>query len=228
MFIGHYGVGFAAKKYASAISLGWLFIAVQFSDLLWPTLLLFNVEHVAINRDPNVVVPLVFTDYPFSHSLLMVLIWSLLFGFIYWMIKKNSKYAIILALCVFSHWLLDLIVHYPDLPLYPGNSPKVGLKLWSLPIVEDIVEMAIFVIGLVMYLRTTIAKNNWGKYVLWILVVLLVASFAANIFGPPPTDVKAIAGPAQFMWIFVVLAFWADRNREPKNLPAIKVEKASS
>jgi membrane-bound metal-dependent hydrolase YbcI (DUF457 family) len=228
MFIGHYGVGFAAKKYAAAISLGWLFIAVQFSDLLWPTLLLFNVEHVAINHDPNMVVPLVFTDYSFSHSLLMVVVWSLLFAFIYWMIKKNSKYAFVLALCVFSHWLLDLVVHYPDLPLYPGNSPKVGLKLWSQPIVDDIVEMAIFVIGLVIYLRTTISKNNWGKYILWVLAVLLVGSFAANIFGPPPTDVKAIAWTAQFMWVFVILAFWVDHNRKPKNLPAIKPEKTST
>lgn len=222
MFIGHYGVGLAAKKYAPAISLGWLFIAVQFSDLLWPTLLLLNVEHVAINTNPAATVPFEFIDYPFSHSLLMVLLWSFLFGFIYWLLKKKTKYAIILGLCVLSHWVLDLLVHYPDLPIYPGSALKVGLQLWSLPVVEDILEILIFIVGTVIYLRTTIAKNKTGKYVLWILLLLLVVAFAANIFGPPPTDVKSIAWTAQFMWLFVVLAFWADYNRSVKNLKSIK------
>src|SRR6476620_4370574 len=107
MFIGHYAVGFAAKKYAPKISLGWLFLAVQFLDLLWPSLLLLGIEKVDINHNQNQQTPLIFSSYPVSHSLLMVLVWSLLFGLVYWLVKKNLKYAMILGLCVLSHWILD-------------------------------------------------------------------------------------------------------------------------
>ena len=213
MFIGHFAVGFAAKKSAPALSLGWLFIAVQFLDLLWPTFLLLNVEQVAINHDTNQLTPLTFTHYPISHSLLMALVWAFLFSIVYYLFKKNFKYAVILFLCVLSHWMLDLIVHYSDLPLYPGNSPKVGLKLWSRPVIENIIEGLMFIIGMAIYFKATAAKNNIGKYVLWILIALLVAAYFANIFGPAPTDVNAIAWSAQLMWIFVALAFWADHNR---------------
>src|SRR5690242_7476969 len=117
MFIGHFGLGFAAKKAAPAVSLGWLFIAVQFLDLLWPTFLLLDVEHVVISPGITTLTPLDFTDYPVSHSLLVVLIWALAFGFLYWLIKKQKQAAVVLAICVLSHWLLDLVVHRPDLPL---------------------------------------------------------------------------------------------------------------
>src|SRR5579859_2467277 len=119
MFIGHFGLGFGMKKATPTLSLGLIFIAVQFVDLLWPVLLLLDIEHVAIT--PQGVTPLDFIDYPVTHSLLMV---------IFWVIKKNKRNAIILGLLVVSHWFIDLIVHLPDLPLYPGNSPKVGFGLW--------------------------------------------------------------------------------------------------
>jgi len=218
MFIGHYAAGFAAKKWAPLLSLGWLFIAVQFLDLLWPTLLLLDVEHVAINHDPNQLTPLAFTYYPISHSLLMAFIWALLIGGIYYLWNKNFKHAFILFICVLSHWILDLLVHYPDLPLYPGNSPKVGLKLWSLPLIENIAEGVMFIIGVIVYLKATVAKNNRGKYVLWILIILLVVAHLANIVSSAPTDVRAVAWGAQLLWIFGVLAFWADHNRSAKSL----------
>jgi membrane-bound metal-dependent hydrolase YbcI (DUF457 family) len=221
MFIGHYAVGFAAKKASPGISLGWLFLAVQFLDLIWPTLLLLNIEKVDINHDPNQLTPLIFTSYPISHSLLMVIGWSILFGFIYWLIKKNIRYAVVLGMCVLSHWILDFIVHYPDLPLYPGNSPKVGLSLWGFPVIESIIELLMFITGVTIYLRITAAKNKIGTYVLWTLIVLLVGAFVANIFGPSPTDVKSVAWGAQLLWIFVGLAFWTDYNRTPINLDAV-------
>jgi membrane-bound metal-dependent hydrolase YbcI (DUF457 family) len=190
---------------------------VQFLDLLWPTLLLLNAERVDINYDPEQLTPLSFTYYPISHSLLMALIWALLFGIIYYLFRKNFKYALILFLCVFSHWLLDVLVHYPDLPLYPGDSPKLGLGLWSMPLLENAIEFLMFIIGVGIYLVATTAKNNAGKYVTWILILLLAVAYLANIFGPKPTDTKLVAWGAQLMWIFVALAFWADKNRVPKD-----------
>ena len=221
MFIGHFAVGFAAKKYAPKLSLGWLFMSVQFLDLLWPTFLLLNVEEVAINHDVNQLTPLTFTHYPISHSLIMGLLWAFLFGLIYWLVSKNYKYAVILFICVISHWFLDMVVHYPDLPLYPGNSPLVGFKLWSLPLIENILEGLMFIIGVFVYLHVTTAKNKTGKVLVWILIVLLVTSFFANIFSPAPTDVKTLAWAAEFMWIFVALAFLTDHNRRSTNLIAL-------
>jgi len=213
MFIGHYVAGLAAKRVAP-VSLGLLFLAVQFLDLLWPTFLLLNIEQATINPQPNATVPLLFTYYPYSHSLVKAIVWSLLFGVIYWFFKRNTRNAIILGLCVFSHWILDLIVHLPDLPLSLGNNaPKAGLQLWNYPVVENIVEGAIFIIGLLLYLRSTKAKNKVGLYGFWGLVLLLILVHLANIFSPPPTSINAIAWGAQGMWLFVLLAFWVDKNR---------------
>ncbi len=218
MFIGHFGIGMGAKKAAPEISLGWLFLAVQFLDLLWPTLLLLNVEQVAINTEPGRTIPLTFTYYPFSHSLLMVLVWSFLFGLIYWLLKKNIQNAVILGLCVFSHWLLDLVVHYPDLPLFPGNSPLVGLGLWKSPAGTALIEGAIFITGLLWYVQSTEAKNSKGKFGLCLLVALLVITHLASLFGPAPTNVTAVAWGAQLMWILVFLAFRVDHNRIHKSM----------
>jgi hypothetical protein len=213
MFIGHYGVGLAARK-AAPVSLGLLFLAVQFLDLLWPTLLLLNIEHAEITAQPDAVTPIRFTHYPYSHSLVMALVWSVLFGAIYWVFKKNRKHALVLGLCVFSHWLLDFIVHLPDLPLYIGDgSPKVGLQLWKSPLATAVVEGALFIIGLVLYLKNTTANNAIGAYGFWLLIVLLVIVHIANIFSPPPPSIGAVAWGAQGMWLFVLLAFWVDKNR---------------
>lgn len=213
MFIGHYGAGLAAKK-AAPVSLGLLFLAVQFLDLLWPTFLLLHIERAAINTQPGATLPLVFTYYPYSHSLVMAFVWSLLFGAIYWFFKRNTRYAFILGLCVFSHWILDLIVHLPDLPLYFGeHTPKVGLQLWNHPIASNIVESAIFITGLYLYLRSTKANDKTGLYGFWGLVLLLILVHLANLFSPSPTSITAVAWGAQGMWLFVLLAFWVDKHR---------------
>jgi len=216
MFIGHFGVGFASKKAAPTISLGMLFLAAQFLDLLWPTLLLFGVEHVAIEPENGRTIPLNFTDYPISHSLLMVLVWSLIIGSLYWLLRKNTKGAVVLGICVLSHWILDLIVHYPDLPLTPWNSPLVGFALWSSPLGTGFVEGLVFLAGIILYLKATSARNRAGKFGLWLLVGLLIISHLANLFGPPPPSVTAIACAGQLQWLFVILAFWVDRNRVPR------------
>jgi FtsH-binding integral membrane protein len=216
MFLGHYGAGLSFKKAAPPISLGLFFIAVQFLDLLWPTFLLLHIEHVQITTDKSQPIPLVFTDYPYSHSLLMALLWSALFLVVYWLATKNLRQAVILGLAVFSHWVLDLIVHLPDLPLYPGSSVKLGLELWRFPVVTAVIEGLIFFFGLFLYFKSTKAKNKTGSIVFWVLVILLLVSHIANLFSPPPPSVEAIAWAGQAMWLFVLLAFWADKNRVPR------------
>jgi FtsH-binding integral membrane protein len=219
MFIGHFGLGLGVKKAAPSISLGFIFMAVQFLDLLWPTFLLLDVEHVEINAEVGAPVPLVFTDYPYSHSLLMALVWSLALALVYWLIKKNGRGALIIAACVLSHWVLDLFVHVPDLPLYPGGAERFGLGMWKFPVLTFIVESFLFIGGLILYLKATRPKNKKGAIIFWILIGLLVVSHLANAFSPPPNSVTAIAWGAQLMWLLVILAFWADRNRTDRAFP---------
>ncbi|MBX7047457.1 MAG: metal-dependent hydrolase [Ignavibacteria bacterium] len=213
MFIGHFGVGLAAKKADTRVSLGTYFIAAQFIDLLWPILLMLGIEKVEIAEGISKAVPLNFVSYPVSHSLIMVLVWGVLFGLVYKFIKKDTKGAIILALCVVSHWVLDLIVHIPDLPLYPGNSPKVGFGLWNSLAVSITLEMLIFFTGVFTYNSVTKAKNRKGSVGFWLLIVFFLIIHFANIFGPPPPSVTAIAWSGQLQWIFVIWAYWADKNR---------------
>ena len=154
MFIGHFAAGMAGKKIQPAISLGTLFFAAQFLDLLWPTLLLLGLEKVIIAPGVSAVTPLDFVHYPISHSLAAVLGWGVLFGMIYFLITSNRKGAILLGSLVVSHWVLDLIVHIPDLPLFPGHSPKLGFGLWNSPVLTILVEGAIFITGVILYVRT--------------------------------------------------------------------------
>jgi hypothetical protein len=219
MFLGHFGVGFGAKAAAPKVSLGSLFLAAQFIDLIWPTLLMLGIERVNIRTDGNQYPPLDFVYYPYSHSLLAVMIWALLFASVYYLIRRSRTGALVLGLAVISHWLLDLIVHYPDLPLYLGDSPLLGFALWSSPMSEMALELSIFALGVWLYLRTTRPMDTTGKWALWSLVALLVVIHLANSFGSPPPSVTALAWVGQAQWLLVAWAYWVDRHRVMATVP---------
>ncbi len=212
MFIGHYGVGFAGKKIEKSPSLGTMFLAAQFMDLLWPIFIVTGIEKVKIVPGLMAANPLDFTYYPFSHSLLFSLIWGFLFGLVYYMIKKNKKASILLGLLVLSHWFLDLIVHRPDLPLYPGG-PKVGLGLWNSIPGSIIVELIIFLGGAYIYSKVTRAKNTAGKVIFGSLVAFLLIMYILNFFGSAPPSVEAVGYAGFAQWLIVAWAYWADRKR---------------
>ncbi len=215
MFIGHFAVGFGAKAAAPKVSLGTLFLAAQLLDLLWPTFLLLGWERVAIQPGITVVTPLDFTHYPISHSLLLVLGWSILSGFIYWLFKRNRNGAFVIGLCVLSHWFLDVLMHRPDLPLYPGDSPLLGLGLWNSLVGSLLIEGLVFILGVGLYLRVTTAKNKAGKWGFWALILFLVTIHLLNFISPPPTNPMDIAWVGQSQWLLVLWAYWIDRNRLP-------------
>jgi hypothetical protein len=215
MFIGHFGLGFGAKRVAPAPSLGTLFIASQLADLLWPTLVLLGVETVRVQPGATVMTPLDFVSYPYSHSLLALAIWGALFAGAYRVLRRGSSAlaALTLGALVVSHWVLDVIVHRPDLPLTFTGDARFGLGLWnSLPGTLT-VELAIFLAGVVIYARCTAARDRVGSYALWGLVGFLLVVYFANVFGPPPPSAPVVAWSAEAMWLLVVWGYWVDRHR---------------
>lgn len=213
MFIGHFGVGFGAKPAAPKVSLGTLFFAAQFVDLLWPTLLLLGLERVRIDPGATAVTPLDFEHYPISHSLLINIGWALLIGIGYFLLRKNRRGAVVLGALVLSHWLLDLFMHRPDLPLYPGAASEVGLNAWSSLPLTLAIEIPLFALGVWLYARATSPRDAVGRWGLAGLVAFLLLVYASNLFGPPPPSATAIAWVGQAQWLIVLWGYWVDRHR---------------
>jgi membrane-bound metal-dependent hydrolase YbcI (DUF457 family) len=173
---------------------------------------LLGVERVRIAPGITTVVPLDFEHYPISHSLFAVVGWALLFGAVYFLIRRDRRTSLVLGLAVLSHWLLDWLTHRPDLPLFPGSA-RVGLGLWqSLP-ATLIVELGLFVAGVALYRHATRAADRIGRWALWSLVTLLVVIYAANLFGAPPPDATAIGWVGQAQWLLIAWGYWLDRHR---------------
>jgi LexA-binding, inner membrane-associated putative hydrolase len=214
MFIGHIAVGLAAKKVSPRTSLGTLVLAAQLPDLIWPVLLLLGVEHAAIVPGSTAVTPLGFLDYPLSHSLLADAGWGLILAGIYHVLKKNTRGAFWLWVCVVSHWILDAISHRPDMPLYPGGHILVGLGLWNSRAGTMTVELGMFAAGVVIYLSATEARDRTGQWAFWSLNVFLILLYFGNLFGPPPPSITAVAYAGTFgVWLLIVWCFWIDRHR---------------
>lgn len=212
MFIGHFAVGFALKRFAPQTNLGWLVAAVAFLDILWPFFLLAGLEKVEIHPGDTAFTPLNFISYPYTHSLAMAVVWSFVLGGTYLAITRYSAGALAIAVGVVSHWFLDLIVHRADLPLYPG-SEKYGLAVWNSIPATLVIEFAMFGIGLWIYLKTTTARDRAGTTVLWIYVAVLLLSYVGNVLSPPPPNETALLFFAPVVWIYIALGAWADRHR---------------
>jgi hypothetical protein len=212
VFLGHIGVALAAKRAAPRASLGTLVAASVWIDLVWPALLLAGVERVRIDPGNTAVTPLDFARYPFTHSAVAVAGWAVLFGAVYLALVGYRRGAVVAAALVASHWVLDLVVHRPDLPLGP-EGPKVGLGLWNHLPATLAVEIGLLAAGLVLYVRTAPARDAVGRWALAALAAFLVAVYAANVFGPPPPSEKAIAFGGFAQWLFVAWAAWIDRHR---------------
>jgi membrane-bound metal-dependent hydrolase YbcI (DUF457 family) len=209
MFIGHFGLALATKPSAPKISLPYLILAAQFVDLLWPLFLLLGFESVRILPDRQGMSVFDFT-YPYSHSLLAVLLWSFVLGLVYWYKFKSVRAGWIGGLLVSSHWVLDLLVHEPDLPLSPWSDIKLGLGLWHSPSVEVPFEIFIFCGGAYAYwiflsekkkFKTQWSLLNFAAFISILLVIYLMSAFGPT---PAPTTTSTqVAIPGVLMWIFV-------------------------
>lgn len=216
MFIGHFGLAFAAKRVSPRTSLGTTFVAAQLVDLLWPIFLLLGWEQVRITRSENPFLVLEFTKYPWSHSLLMGVVWGIALGALYFAFTRSGRGAVIVALLVPSHWVLDLVVHVPDLSLYPGGSARFGFGLWRNPLATVVVEAVLFLAGVLVYARSTRARDRVGRYGFLALAAFLVVTYVASSTSPPPPSERALAWTALIGWPLTLWPWWVDRHRDAR------------
>ena len=180
-------------------------------------LVLLGVERVAIAPGATAFTPLDFEHYPISHSLLMSLVWGAAFGAVYFLLRRDRRGAAVLAALVVSHWVLDAVVHRPDLPLTLGGATRIGFGLWNSIPGTLAVELAMFAAGIWLYVATTRANDRIGGVGFVAFLLFLLAIYASAAFGPPPPSASAIAWSDMGQWLVVLLAAWIDRHRSPRS-----------
>jgi hypothetical protein len=211
MFIGHFAVGFAGKKAAPRVSLAALLLAALFADVLWPVLVGLGIEQVRIVPGATAYTPLEFVSYPWSHSLLMLIVWGVVLALIS---RSDVRSGIVIASLVVSHWVLDWITHAPDMPLWPGG-PRYGLGLWNSVYGTMTVEILMFAAGVLIYTTSTRARDKIGGIGWWALVLLLFGFYIFDsLTAAPPPSVLAIWISALIATAVILLwAGWVDKHR---------------
>jgi hypothetical protein len=213
MFIGHYGVSYGAKSWKPAVPLWILFLAVQLLDVFWSIFVLIGLEKVRIVPGFTRTNPLDLYYMPFTHSLISALAWSVLAGVAYRVWKGPSMGGLVVGAAVFSHWVLDLIVHVPDLPLF-DNRFKVGFGLWNQPIIALLLEAALLNTGLFFYLRSTVRTKRGGTAGFVLFSVFLVALQLMVFFGSPPSSATAAALTALIGYsLGAAIPAWLEKRR---------------
>jgi hypothetical protein len=217
MFIGHFAVGFAGKKWAPKTSLGTLFAAAVWLDLVWPLFVMLDLEHVRVSPGITKFSPFDFYDFPLSHSLGMALAWAVGFGLVYFLMEEDSRGALVLGGLVASHWFLDLIVHRADLPLLPAPGGRlVGWDLWDHPVATVLLESGMFLAGFWIYLKATKALDPIGRLGIWFFAAFLAAFYVMSFTVTAPTNPQLIASAGAFSQILILgLAYWIDGHRKP-------------
>jgi hypothetical protein len=222
MFIGHFGIGLALKRADRTLSLGLLFIAVQLSDLIYGVTLLTGIEKISIISGTNPLTSAQYNFFPYSHSLVATLILAGLVALILLVVPfkiglSKSRTALVMATAVMSHFVLDVIVHNPDIDLLGNGVYKIGLGLWNYPIASYVVEALLLITGLWIYLKSTKAKNFSGKCGLPILSVILLILNGVNTFVLYPTNVESFAVTMLVVYLAtIIIAFWLDPKRTTK------------
>jgi hypothetical protein len=214
VFIGHFALGFAAKRIEPRGSLALYFAAAQWPDVIWPVLLLTGTEHVTVAPGDTAFNPLRFDSYPISHSLVLDAVWGLLFAGVVWLATRNRRAAWVSGALVLSHWVLDFASHRPDMPLAPGSGARFGLGLWNSVAATIVTELALLAIGVWMYVRATQRRDAIGSYGLAGLIALLLLAYFGAAFGTPPPDTLILAVTAILGALIALGAsLWVDRHR---------------
>jgi membrane-bound metal-dependent hydrolase YbcI (DUF457 family) len=174
-----------------------------------------GIESVEIDSGHTAFTPLDFVSYPWSHSLLAVLGWSLLLGWLAYRTGGSRKGAVLVGGLVTSHWVLDWVTHRPDLPLWPGGK-MTGLGLWNSVPATLIVEGAMLALGTMLYFRV-VRPTGWkGWLATTSLLLLVVAIWSSQPFSPPPPGPDAIAVVGLTMFLLPLWAWWIERQSTPR------------
>jgi hypothetical protein len=223
MFIGHYGVAAAAKRSRPLLSLGALFVAVQFLDVVFAVLVLAGIEKLRIVPGFTAYNPYDLYWMPYSHSLLGALVWSGLFAAsaFFWYrrapVPQRAGASLILGAAVFSHFLLDIPMHTADLPLgFGAGSPKIGLGLWNHRAIATAAELAVLFAGGLLYLRGSRARTPGARTATTVFGVVLVLLTLVTPFMPDPSSGSAFAVQALASYLVLAAAAeWVGRRRVP-------------
>lgn len=216
MFIGHYAACFALKKVEKSASLGMLFLAVQFVDILFFPFVLLGIEKINIIENFTQSTHFELEYMPYTHSLLASILLAGLIYILYRIVSRGKKsVALVMGIAVISHWFFDLIVHTPDLPLWSDTSTKLGFGLWNNAIATYTLEAVLLIGGLWLYLSGTTARSPIGRYGMGIFVMILLLVNAINIFGPPfgNTEISLATSALIMYFLFAGVAYWLDGER---------------
>ena len=211
LFTGHYSVSFAAKSAEKRIPLWLLFVAVQFIDVLWSIFVLLGIEKVRIVPGITASNALDLYYMPYTHSLLSVLCWSALTYAVCQFVPslRGRRIRLILSAAVFSHWILDLIVHRPDLALYDSVG-KMGFGLWNYRGAAFALEMAVLFGGAAMLYRTVAHR---GRLIGFVIFLAALQVFGTFFFPPPPSDHAAAMTALVSYIVLALVAWWVERGR---------------
>jgi hypothetical protein len=211
MFVGHYGPSFAAHTVEKRLPLWLLFVAVQFVDVLWAIFVLLGVEKVRIVPGITAASPLDLYYMPYTHSLVGALGWSAFAAIVCQLFPRlrGLRTGLVLGAAVFSHWILDLIVHRPDLTLY-GSVYKMGFGLWNYRVLSFILEMAVLFGGGWIYSKTVSRRGKVWAF----LIVLAILQFVGTFAFPPPSSDRSEAMMALFFYVLLAaVAGWVERGQ---------------
>jgi len=200
MFLGHFAASLVASRYEPRLSLGTAILGGQLPDAIWPYLLLAGVEHVTIAPGDTAMTPLRFDHYPWSHSLVTVVLWGALAWGLARLAGLAGRAAFLLLPLALSHWVLDVVSHRPDMPVLPVGGPLLGLGLWNSRLWTLIVELGLYAAAVYVYAR---GRRLGAGF--WLLSLVLFLTYVANVVGPPPPRVEAIIAP---MILIVPLLWW--------------------
>ena len=235
MFVGHYSVAFACRTERNRIPLWVLFVAVQFLDYIWATLVLLGIEKLRVIKGFTAVSMLDSYFHPYSHSLITAMIWSVVAAFVYRTVCSrhpfdsaqgrlshyNKSAPLIIGLAVFWHWILDLVAHPRDLPIY-DNTAKVGFVFWNYRDPEFALEIALLDGGIALYLtRNAMPAINKGAVIAF-GIALVIVQIRRHVRAAKPLNDKATAmGVWIFYTLFVIVAFAIEKigRRGQTNAP---------
>ena len=204
MFIGHWAPALAVAAKRRSPGLGTLFIAAQLIDWAFFLFVLLGVEHMRLTPGISAMSPLDLYFMPYTHSLVGALVWGGGTTVVIWALSRDLAAALLTGAVVVSHWLLDLLVHVPDLTI-AGSPPKLGLGLWNYPMIEMPLELGIIFGALWLYVR---ARQPAMSRV-WTLAGLLLALQLFNWFGPvEPAVTPGTSYLALLAYGLVTLTAW--------------------